>query len=72
MLFFRDEEHVEAWCRSWRFERGGTLSLETGWKLAKAWFSADRRAPEWRRPEVEEAEALFRELNLTSDFWRLR
>ena len=71
MLFFRSEEHVARWCKAWRFERGGVLSLETGWKLAYAWFGSDRREPSWRRRTVEEAEELFAQLGLTSPFWAL-
>ena len=47
------------------------MSLQTGWKLAHAWFSADRRAPEWRRRAPDEAERLFRDLGLTGPFWSL-
>ena len=52
--------------------RGGILSLETGWKLAQAWFSSDRRKKDWRRRTVDEAEALFAQLGLTAPFWSLR
>jgi hypothetical protein len=72
MLLFRSEEHIDRWCSQWRLERGGVLSLETGWKLATAWFGADRRIPQWRRRTLEETEALFGELGLTGEFWRLR
>lgn len=72
MLLFRSEEHVDRWCEAWRFDRGGLLSLETAWRLAEAWYSPDRRRPEWRRRTVDEVEALFAELGLTSDFWKLR
>jgi len=72
MLFFRSEEHVTRWCHAWHFERGGMLSLETGWNLARAWYGPDRRQPDWRRKTVEEAEELFAQLVLTSSFWALR
>lgn len=72
MLLFRDEEHVERWCRQWRMERGAVLSLEVAWRLALAWFSADRGAPEWRRPTLDEMEAVFASLELTGPFWKLR
>ena len=72
MLFFRSEEHVTKWCKAWHFRRGGTLSLETGWKLAHAWYSADRRDKNWRRRTVDEAAALFAQLGLTTSFWSLR
>ena len=72
MLLFRDEEHVERWCRQWRMERGAVLSLDLAWRLARAWFSADRGAPQWRRPTVDEVETLFASLGLTDPFWKLR
>lgn len=72
MLFFRSEEHIDRWCMSWRMERGAVLSLETGWRLARAWYGEDRRDPEWRRRTVDETEELFASLGLSSDFWRLR
>ena len=72
MLFFRSEEHADRWCASWRFDRGAVLSLETGWKLAEAWYGPDRRDPQWRRRTLEETEALFAELGFTSEFWSLR
>ena len=72
MLLFRSEGHVEKWCGDWNLARGATLTPEECWRLASAWFDTDRGAPAWRRRTVEEAEALFASLGLTSDFWRLR
>ena len=72
MLLFRSEEHIDRWCESWRLPRGGTMALDTGWKLARAWYGSDRRDATWRRRSVDEAEALFADLGLTGDFWRLR
>lgn len=72
MLLFRSEEHVDCWCESWHLPRGATMPLETAWRLAHAWYSPDRRQPEWRRRTIDEVEALFAELGLTSAFWSLR
>jgi hypothetical protein len=72
MLLFRSEEHVDRWCRQWSLPRGGLLALERAWHLASAWFEADRRAPEWQRPPIDEVEALFARLGLTGMFWALR
>jgi Alkylmercury lyase len=71
MLFFRSEDHASNWRETRGFPGARTLSLETGWKLARAWYSR-KLEPEWRRHSVEEAETLFAELDLTGDFWRLR
>ena len=71
MLAFRSEEHVERWCRSKGLERGAQLTPEQQWRLADTWY-ADRLAPDWRRRTPDEAEALFAEVGLEGDFWRLR
>ena len=71
MLLFRSEEHVDKWCADWRFSRGAVLTLERCWRLAAAWYSADRRDPQWRRATAAQAQALFASLGLTSPFWNL-
>lgn len=72
MLLFRSEEHIARWCQQWNLPHGATLPLDQAWRLACAWFHADRGAPDWRRPPVETVEALFDTLGLTGEFWRLR
>jgi hypothetical protein len=72
MLLFRSEEHAKRWCTTWKHPFAGTLSIETGWKLAQAWHGPDRRDPAWRRKTLEETEALFADLGLTGPFWALR
>ena len=67
MSLFRSEEHLDRWTGP----RGAVLSLHTAWKLAQAWFGADRRLPEWRRRTPDEIRELFTSLGLTGDFWRL-
>jgi len=71
MLLFRSEEHVEKWCRDWRFERGAVLPLGQCWRLAQAWYRDDRRNPQWRRRTPDQTQALFTQLGLTSPFWSL-
>ena len=70
MLLFRSEEHVDRWCTSWKQPRGALLSMEQIWGLARAWYH-DRLAPEWRPKAPEEIRGLFKQLGLTSKFWRL-
>ena len=72
MLLFRSEEHVERWCESWHMPRGASLTLATAWELAQVWFAVDRGKPEWRRFTLDETEAIFARLGLTSEFWNLR
>ena len=72
MLLFRGEEHVTRWCEQWRMPTGVILSGQRAWRLAHAWFSQNRGAPDWRRPTLDEVEALFTNLGLTTPFWKLR
>jgi hypothetical protein len=72
MLYFRSEEHIDRWCGTWKMDRGAVMTLDQGWRLAVAWFDADRRAPEWRRRTIEEVEQVFGEIGLISPFWSLR
>jgi hypothetical protein len=72
MLLFRSEEHVERWCAAWRQPVGALLTLEQTWRLARAWYSPDRREPSWRRFTLDETEALLGQLGLTDPFWSLR
>lgn len=71
MLLFRSEEHVQRWCAQWHQPSGGHLSLPQTWGLAKAWYAEDRRSRDWHRKTKDEAQRLFLELGLTTDFWSL-
>lgn len=71
MLAFRSEAHVEHWCERTGIEPGAAFPLETAWRLAEAWYR-DRLSPDWRRRTPEETEAVFADLGLRGDFWRLR
>jgi hypothetical protein len=71
MLLFRSEEHIGRWMRQWGQPRGGVLTIQQGWDLARAWYGG-RMKPEWRRATLEEAETLLASLGLTGDFWGLR
>jgi hypothetical protein len=70
MLLFRSEQHVDRWCAQWNRPRGGTLTLNQGWRLAKEWY-ADRLSPTWRPKTVAEAEAAFARIGLVGEFWKL-
>lgn len=69
MLLFRSEEHVAAWVAAGH-PSGSTLTLAQQWDLAVAWFRG-RDLPDWRKRTAAEAEAVFRDVGLTDDFWHL-
>lgn len=70
MLLFRDEEHLQRWCRARDLPSGATLSPAQAWQLARGWYG-DKVREDWRRHTREEADALFAEVGLTGDFWNL-
>jgi len=47
------------------------MSIETALRLGAIWYS-DKLDPGWRRKTLDEAEAVFSELGLVGEFWRLR
>ena len=51
--------------------RGGLLTAEQLWDLARTWYS-NRLEPSWRRRTAEEAQAVFERIGLTGPFWDLR
>jgi hypothetical protein len=46
------------------------LTLDQAARLARAWYGKKLTAG-WRRHTAEEAEALFAQLGLDPEFWRL-
>jgi Alkylmercury lyase len=71
MLLFRDEEHVERWAERGGHPKGGVLTPEQLWDLARIWYE-NRLEPDWRRRTADEAQAVFEEIGLTGPFWDLR
>ena len=71
MCLFRSEEELEDWISAHPpRERGGTMTVDTCWQLARAWYG-DKNKPGYRRKTLEEAQATFESLGLTGDFWEL-
>lgn len=70
MLLFRSEEHLDRWREARSLPRGGTLSLEQVWRLARIWYG-DRLDPGWRRKTPGETQAIFTDVGLIGEFWRL-
>ncbi|MCY4464970.1 MAG: hypothetical protein OXE46_05485 [Chloroflexi bacterium] len=44
------------------------MSLPRVWELAKRWY-ADRMSPDFRGRTAGGAQAIFRQLGLTGEFW---
>lgn len=70
MLLFRSEEHVTRWYARKGLPTGATMTVDQQWRLAQQWY-AGRDAPTWQRRTPREAEAIFDDVGLRGDFWRL-
>ena len=71
MLLFRDEEHVDQWCRTRDLSRGAIITPDQTWRLANGWYK-DKVKADWRRHTLEETESLLESIGLTGPFWNLR
>jgi hypothetical protein len=59
---------VERWCEKQGLPRGGILTLEQAWALARIWYE-DRLDPDWRRRSPGEVRAVFASIGLEGEFW---
>ena len=46
------------------------MTIPQAWELAQKWYGS-RLEPDFRRPTVEEAHAIFESVGLTGHFWRV-
>jgi hypothetical protein len=70
VLLFHSEEHAERWRERAKPPASTTLAIEQATALAHAWYG-NKLDPDWRRFTADEAEALFDDLGLDPEFWRL-
>jgi hypothetical protein len=47
------------------------MTIPQAWALSQRWYG-DRLAPDFRRPTIDEAHAIFANVGLTGSFWDLR
>jgi hypothetical protein len=70
-LAFCDENHAKRWRERYHRDAGSILHMSKTWELAKVWYGEDRRQESWRRRTAQEANAIFRRLELPEPFWHL-
>lgn len=46
------------------------MTIAQAWALSQQWYG-NRLAPDFRRPTIAEAQAIFASIGLTGPFWRL-
>jgi hypothetical protein len=69
MRFFRSEDHAVQWASA-KHLKADVITLSQAARLGGAWYE-NKLSPDWRRHTAAEAEALFGELGLDREFWRL-
>ncbi len=70
MLAFRSEGDVRAWMDRTGHAFGAMIDFETMWAIAQPWY-AGRLEADWRGLSAQAGQAIFDELGLTGDWWRL-
>ena len=70
MIFFRSEEFLNEWLVAQKSQRGAILSIPQLWELSQRWYE-DRMSSEYRGRTIEQAQQIFKELGLTSEFWQM-
>lgn len=69
MLFFQSEERLSQWLTARNATRGAVLSIPQLWELSQRWYR-DRMSPEYHGRSLEQAQKIFEEVGLTSEFWQ--
>jgi len=70
VLPFRSPEAIAAWSQRHRLVHGEAVPLEKVGRLARLWYGA-HADPNWHKWTVEEAQGIFRQAGLDSEFWDL-
>jgi hypothetical protein len=70
ILFFSSEARIDEWSKRHGRPKGAILEMPKALALADLWFG-DYASPAWTRKTPEQAQAIFSELGLDPDFWRL-
>lgn len=70
VLSFRSPEEIREWCSRHRLPHGEAVPLHQVARLARLWYGTYADV-NWHRWTVAEAQNIFREAGLISEFWNL-
>jgi hypothetical protein len=70
VLPFRSEDDIEKWCSRHHLPHGLAVPLPQVVLLARRWYGCHANR-DWRKWTVAEAQNIFHEAGLTSEFWSL-
>ena len=68
MLFFRDENQIDAWCDRHGMAKGDVQSAGRIWTFARHWYGSHLR-PDWRKWTAAEARTMFHDHGLSGPTW---
>jgi hypothetical protein len=71
ILFFTSESKVNEWCARHGRPKGALLDMRKATALGERWFG-DYASPDWKRKTAGQAMAIFAELKLEPEFWKLQ
>lgn len=63
--------HLDNWLKRKGLKSGYDMPIQTCWELAQVWYTG-RLEHDWKRPDREEAQNLFKSLGLEGEFWNLK
>ena len=69
MLFFRSEENLNEWLTSRNAARGAVFAIPQLWNLSQRWYQ-DRMSPDYHGRTMGQAQEIFKEAGLSSEFWQ--
>lgn len=70
VLPFHSPQEIRNWCDRHRLPHGEPVPLHQVARLARLWYGS-HASPAWRKWTVEEAQEIFRQAGLQSEFWDL-
>jgi hypothetical protein len=70
VLAFRTRKEIHDWCLRYKVPHGEDVHINQVARMAKLWYGAHADA-DWHKWTVPEAQAIFRNAGLVSEFWDL-
>ena len=70
VLPFHSADEIRAWSQRHRLPMGEPVPLQQVARLARVWYGSHAR-PDWHKWSVSEAQQIFHDAGLQSDFWNL-
>lgn len=71
VLPFRSTEEIDDWSKRHGLPRGEAVPLRQVAALARVWYGSHAN-PDWHKWSVDEAQAIFHQVGLRSEFWNLQ